>query len=161
MNQNTDTMQVLVVEPGKEPYEKEISTGLASLQKEVGGYIEAVYPFEEPVAIICNEEGKLNGAPLNRMLRDEFGEPYDILAGTFLVVGLGDDDFCSLKPELMEAFKSKFETPEQFYRVEDTLYVVPMEERGSLARKLQDLAKEAKGKDVKKQMKKSTPEEAR
>lgn len=43
----------------------------------------------------------------------------------------------------------------------NTLYVVPMEERGSLARKLQDLAKEAKSKDVKKQMKKSTPEETR
>ena len=52
-----ETMKVLLVEPEKEPYVKEISSGLSSLQKELGGYIEAVYPFEDPVAIICNEEG--------------------------------------------------------------------------------------------------------
>ena len=46
-------MKVLVVEPEKEPYVKEISSGLSSLQKEVGGFIEAVYPFEDSVAIIC------------------------------------------------------------------------------------------------------------
>ena len=68
-----ETMKVLVVEPEKEPYVKEISSGLSSLQKEVGGFIEAVYPFEDPVAIICNEEGKLEGLPLNRALRDEDG----------------------------------------------------------------------------------------
>ena len=65
---STDTMKVLVVAPEKEPYVKEISSGLSSLQKEVGGFIEAVYPFEDPVAIICNEEGKLEGLPLNRAL---------------------------------------------------------------------------------------------
>ena len=68
-----ETMKVLVVEPEKEPYVKEISSGLSSLQKEVGGFIEAVYPLEDPVAIICNEEGKLEGLPLNRALRDEDG----------------------------------------------------------------------------------------
>ena len=73
-----ETMKVLVVEPEKEPYVKEISSGLSSLQKEVGGFIEAVYPFEDPVAIICNEEGKLEGLPLNRALRDE-GTSYHYL----------------------------------------------------------------------------------
>ena len=50
---------------------KEIPSSLESLQHEVGGDIEAVYPFEEPVAIVCNEEGKMNGLPLNQMcIRD-------------------------------------------------------------------------------------------
>lgn len=44
---------VLVVEPGRMPYVKEIDSGLKSLQSEVGGWIEAVYPFEEEVALIC------------------------------------------------------------------------------------------------------------
>ena len=70
---------VLVVEPGKEPYTKEIDSGLESLQHEVGGYIQAVYPFEPPVAIICNEEAKLEGFPLNRALRDEDGDIYTSL----------------------------------------------------------------------------------
>lgn len=49
------TMTVLVVEPDKKPYVKEIPSGLESLQHEVGGSIQAVYPFAEPVAVICNE----------------------------------------------------------------------------------------------------------
>ena len=61
-------MKVLAVEPGKVPYETEIESGLESLQKAVGGSIEAVYPYEDPVAVICNEEGKLMGLPLNLSL---------------------------------------------------------------------------------------------
>ena len=63
-------IKVLVVEPMKAPYEKEIDDGLRSLQTEVGGSIQAVYPFEEEVALVMNEEGKLEGLPLNRALRD-------------------------------------------------------------------------------------------
>ena len=40
-------------------YVKEIDSDLKSLQHEVGGYIEAIYPYEDPVALVCNEEGKL------------------------------------------------------------------------------------------------------
>lgn len=47
-------MQALIVEPMKPPYVKEIGEELEDLQHEVGGYIEAIYPFEDEVAIICN-----------------------------------------------------------------------------------------------------------
>ena len=50
-------MQALIVEPLKAPYVKEIGEELEDLQREVGGYIEALYPFEDEVAVICNEEG--------------------------------------------------------------------------------------------------------
>ena len=120
------TIAVLVVEPGKEPYVKEIDSGLESLQHEVGGYIEAVYPFEEPVAIVCNEEAKLEGLPLNRALRDEDGDIYDIVAGTFMVVGLTDDSFGSLTPELMQQFTVHFKTPEQFAKLGDKIVAIPM-----------------------------------
>ena len=56
---------------------KEIGEELEDLQHEVGGYIEAVYPFEDEVAIVCNEEGKLEGLDLNRSLRGDDGEIYD------------------------------------------------------------------------------------
>ena len=58
-------MKVLMVEPGKSPYAAEIESGLKSLQAAVGGDIQAVYPYEDPVALICNDEGKLMGLPLN------------------------------------------------------------------------------------------------
>ena len=73
------TIAVLIVEPGKEPYVKEIDSDLKSLQHEVGGCIEAIYPYEDPVALVCNEEGKLEGLPLNRALRDEDGDIYSFL----------------------------------------------------------------------------------
>lgn len=122
-------MKVLVVEPEKEPYVKEISSGLSSLQKEVGGFIEAVYPFEDPVAIICNEEGKLEGLPLNRALRDEDGHVYDIIAGTFLIAGLNEDNFCSLDDEQIKKFSAMYKKPELFMRFGSRTLVIPAEER--------------------------------
>ena len=120
-------LNVLVVEPEKAPYSKEINSGLQSLQAEGGGFIEPVYPYEDTVAVICNEEGKLNGLPLNRALRDEDGRPYDIVAGTFLVIGLGEEDFCSLTPEQAEKYSKMFQTPEMFLKIDGKLVVLPME----------------------------------
>ncbi len=120
------TMTVLVVEPDQKPYVKEIPSGLESLQHEVGGSIQAVYPFAEPVAVICNEEGKLEGLPLNRALRDEDGEIYDIVAGTFLVTGMTDDSFGSLSPDLLRQFMTEFKMPEQFAKIGDRIVAIPM-----------------------------------
>ena len=100
MEQNENTLSVLKIAPGQQPQQVEIDNDLKALQQAVGGSIDAVYPFADPVAIICNDEGKLMGLPLNRALRDEDGQMYDAVAGTFLVVGLGEEDFASLTPEL-------------------------------------------------------------
>ena len=118
---------VLVVEPGRVPYVKEIDSGLKSLQSEVGGWIEAIYPFEEEVALICNEEGKLSDLPLNRALMDSDGEIYDIIAGTFLVVGLGEENFCSLSDEYIKKFSDRFKTPEKFAEIDGKLIVIRIE----------------------------------
>lgn len=140
---DNEMISVLVVEPEKKPYVKEISSGLSSLQKEVGGYIQAVYPYEEPVAIICDEEAKLKGSQLNRALRDEDGKTYDIVAGTFLIVGLGEEDFSSLTPEHAKLFKEKFNTPEMFMRLNGKLAVLPFEDvrakKPSVLQKLNDI----------------------
>jgi len=133
MNNQSDLsgskISVLVVEPGKEPYTKEISDSLESLQSEVGGYIETVYPFDEPVAIICNEEGKIQGLPLNRALRDDDGNMFDIVAGTMLIVGLGDENFDSLSPELSKQFSELFKEPESFFFYKDELMAIKDNEK--------------------------------
>lgn len=122
-----EKMTVLVVEPRKEPYVKEIDPGLHALQAEVGGDIGAAYPFSDPVALVCNDEGKLIGLDLNRGLRDENGEIYDIMAGTFLVVGLGEEDFTSLSPELVQKYTEHFRQPEQFISLGGQIIAVPVE----------------------------------
>ena len=119
---------VLVVPPQDFPYVKEIDPGLKSLQSEVDGWIEAVYPFEDPVAIICNEEGKMNGMPPNRALYDEDGQVYDIVAGQFLVVGLTEDNFGSLTEEQIKKFSDRFHSPEGFMRIGNQILVFPIDE---------------------------------
>lgn len=121
MNKENKTT-VLVVEPERKPYAKVIDNTLESLQREVGGYIQAIYPFEDEVAIICDEEAKLNNKPLNRSLRDSSGEIYDVIAGTFLVVGLTEDNFGSLSEEQMKEYSRYFEMPELFIIYNGEIY---------------------------------------
>jgi len=52
-------MKVLKIELKKKPEIIEIEDNLETLQEAVDGYIEAYYPFDDNVAIICNEEGKM------------------------------------------------------------------------------------------------------
>ena len=118
-------MNVLMVEPGKAPYEAQIGDDLQSMQALVGGYIQAVYPFEQPVALVCCESGKLDGLPLNRALRDADGDIYDIVAGRFFIVGLGESDFTDLPYELAERFAEQFRQPEMFMRVDGKIVAAP------------------------------------
>ena len=104
----SNTIKALIIEPGKVPYAAEIPAGLDSLQNIVGGLIQALYPFEDMVAVIANDEGKLLGLPWNRPLFDEEGNIYDILVGTLLVVGLTEDDFGSLSDEQIQRYTEYF-----------------------------------------------------
>jgi len=112
MENEKSTLTVLMVEPGKAPYQATIGADLKSLQQVVGGYIESIAPYDDPVAIICNEEGKLEQLPFNRGLRDESGNLYDYIAGNFIIVGLGEEDFTSLPPEYIEKYSQLFAQPE-------------------------------------------------
>lgn len=100
-------MDVLVVEPGYAPYEKSIN-GLDEMQATVGGLIQAIYPYEEQVAIVCNEEGLLHGLEFNRSVPGGYGG----VVGTFFICGLGEEDFCSLTPEQMEKYRKEYHKAE-------------------------------------------------
>ena len=100
-------MDVLVVEPGYAPYEKSIN-GLDEMQATVGGLIQAIYPYEEQVAIVCNEEGLLHGLEFNRSVPGGYGG----VVGIFFICGLGEEDFCSLTPEQMEKYRKEYHKAE-------------------------------------------------
>lgn len=135
-----EKMTVLMVEPRKAPYVKEIDCGLESLQSEVGGSIEAVYPFDDPVGIVCNEESKLLGMELNRALYGPNGRPYDVIAGPFLVVGLSEDNFASLSKDLIDKFSRRFQTVEVYAQVGGRLvmFQVPQDTLAALDDKTLD-----------------------
>mgnify|MGYP004481673733 FL=1 len=98
-------MRILVVEPTKDPYVKEIDGSLASMQAIVGGFIQAVEPFDDPnVLLVCNEEAKLLGLPENRFLRNRNGIPYDIIHGTFFLAQGSGEEFCSLTDKQIQTY---------------------------------------------------------
>lgn len=101
-------MKVLVVEQQKPCRVQEIES-LADMQQLVGGDIEAVYPFQELVAVVCNADGKALGLPMNRPLLDKDYLPYDIIRGTFFIAGLGQEDFISLTDEQIQRYKSLYD----------------------------------------------------
>lgn len=98
-------MKVLVVEPMKPCEAREIPDTLEAMQAIVGGGIEATYPFAEPVAVICNAEGKGLDLPYNRPLMDESGLPYDIVCGTFFLARVEGEHFASLTEEQLQKYK--------------------------------------------------------
>ena len=117
-------MTVLAVLPGKAPERMELNGSLESMQEFVGGTIQAMYPFSDPVAVVCNDEGKLMGLEHNRALRDDSGNIYDILCGPFFICGLGEEDFTSLPEDLLQKYAKRFQHPELFLRVGNQLMVV-------------------------------------
>jgi len=101
-----EKIKVIIAEPGKLAYEAQIGSDLKSMQKLVGGFIEAIYLFEDPVALICNEDGKRKKLPLNRSVRGTIKPLWDIIVGTFFFCGIDGENFCSLSPEHLKALKT-------------------------------------------------------
>ena len=110
------TITVLIVEPDALPRVAEISADLDTYQTIVDGYIEATYPYADTVALVCNEEGKLDGSAPNRPLLD-----YDVIYGTFFVCGLGEEDFTSLNQAQIERYSRIFAVPGMYFGEPDTV----------------------------------------
>lgn len=108
-------MKVLFVRHNKWPEIVEFEPELEAMQEYVGGKIQAVYPFDDPVAVICNDEGKLLGLLPNRELRNQDGEIYDIIYGDFFVAGCGKEEFCDLSDEMIEKYTKVFGGPRMFF----------------------------------------------
>lgn len=122
-------MRVLVVEPERRPEAREIDGSLKSMQEIVGGLIQPVYPFDDPVALVCNDKGKVMNLPANRGLRNKDGQIYDIVSGTFFLCGVpGDSDhFTSLTTEQIKRYEEQFYTPEMFWGMDGRIVCLPLE----------------------------------
>ena len=123
-------MRILVVKPVKVPEIREIDGTLRTMQDIVGGTIQPIYPFDDLVALVCNDEGKLLRLPANRALRDKRGKVYDIICGTFFLCGAPPDSdrFDSLSKEQLEKFQNLFQHPEMFLNINGRIAVVPCDE---------------------------------
>ena len=110
-----EKIRVLMVEPGKKAYEKEIGTDLddiyAAIDCECFG---TFYPYSDLVVIVCDDEGKINGSRPNRAVYGENGEMVDIIFGKFFICDCSSSSFKSLPDDMMEKYKKEFYYPERF-----------------------------------------------
>lgn len=120
-----ETIRVVLLEPNRMARVADIDSSLKGMQQVVGGLIEAFYPFEEQVCFVVNEEGKLNGLPLNRAVYDENKEMVDIIAGTAFLCDCSGSDFGSLSEEQQKRYQSQFYYPEMFFRNNQKIKAVP------------------------------------
>lgn len=132
--EQTKGIDVLLVEPGQYARMATIGSDLKSMQEAVGGSIQEACFFDDPVSLVCNEEGKLSGLPLNRAIRDAKGEVVDIIAGTFFICGAEGEDFSSLPKEFRKKYEDKFKRPETFLRMGRSIMAIPTEPAGTAKR---------------------------
>lgn len=116
-----EKISVVLVEPGKYPKLVEIEDTLEAMQETVDGYIEEYMPFDDEVAIVCNEEGKVNGLPLNRAVYGENKEILDVIAGKFFIAyaPIETEKFQSMPKDLARKYLEKFKYPERFNQTEN------------------------------------------
>lgn len=127
-----EKLKVLLIEPNKYPRMIAIDDTLDAMQKVVNGDIEEYMPFEDEVAIICNDENKINGMKPNRAVYIENEdtkkkEMVDIIFGQFFIVHapIESERFKSLPPELEKKYTEKFKYPERFVKVGGEIYASP------------------------------------
>ena len=122
--QPEEKIKVVLVKPMQKPQIVEIGTSLEAMQKTVCGLIEQVMPFDEEVALVCNEEGKNDGLELNRALKYPDGEIVDIIAGNFFICSAKGENFTSLTNEQAQRYCEMFKDPERFYKTADGIKAV-------------------------------------
>lgn len=123
-----EQIKVILVQEGKPAKSVSIENKLEAMQKLVGGQIEEYMPFADDVAIICTEEGKMCGLPLNRAIYAEAtNEMIEIIAGDFFLVyaPIDSEKFESLPKELEEKYLKKFKKPEKFVKLNNEIKAIP------------------------------------
>lgn len=83
------------------------------------------FQLDDEVCIICNEEGKIEGLPLNRGVF-YVGELMEIIAGTFFICAdpWDSEHFESLSDDQAKEYAELFKAPEYFVRTAKGIAVV-------------------------------------
>ena len=127
-----DMIRAILVQPGKPAKSIEFEHTLEEMQRLVGGgLIQQIRPFEDDAVLICNDEGKLLGMPLNRAFYDKQGRMYDIIAGDFFIcrAPAGSDTYTSLTEEQVKKYTKQFQYPEVFYKMLGRIEVAKIKPR--------------------------------
>ena len=117
-------MKVLLVEPMQLPRAVEIDCSLDAMYRILDcRTITAVYPWEDPVALVTDDEGMLRAKVPNRYI-PQLRQP---IFGSFFLCGIGEEDFTDLPDELLEKYAEYFGKRELIDADEFGIRVVAME----------------------------------
>lgn len=119
-----EKIRVVLLEPGKLAQVTEVSYKFEDMKKVVEGNIDII-PFDGDSVIVFNRDGKTDGLPLNRSLRNTEGRVTDIIAGKFFVCKGNGDDLTSLTDVQIEKISEQFKKPEKFYKQGEEIKAVP------------------------------------
>ena len=124
--EHNETIRVLMIEPGRKAYEKEIGTSLEELYAALDcDCIQTFYPVvSDLVVFVCDDEGKINGSRPNRAIYGEDGKMMDIICGKFFICDCSTENFKSLPDDLMQKYKKQFLMPERFARINGEIIAV-------------------------------------
>ena len=114
-------MRILIVEPDRHPRMAEIPHSLEAMQQIVGGYIAITYPWEDPVALVCDEEGLLKQLPFNRLVAHQCA-----IFGTFFLCGIGEEDLTDLPDQLADKYTRLLYAPEKLIRTKAGYAALPV-----------------------------------
>ena len=114
-------MKILIVEPERHPRIAEIPHTLEAMQQTVGGYIEITYPWRDPVALVCDEEGMMKQLPFNRLVA-----PQSAIFGTFFLCGIDEEDLTDMPEELADKYMRLLYDPQMLIRTNAGYAVLPI-----------------------------------
>ena len=114
-------MKILMVEPERHPKIAEIPHTLEAMQQTVGGYIEITYPWREPIALVCDEEGMLKQLPFNRLVAHQCA-----IFGTFFLCGIDEEDLTDMPEELADKYMRLLYDPQMLIRTNAGYAVLPI-----------------------------------
>lgn len=105
-----EKIKVIIIEPEKDPYTKEIYNTLKAKQDIVGGLIQCLptmFSKDDTYDFIVNDEGKLLDLPLNRYIYDK----QDIVAGNIIIAkaDISTGEFVSIEDSQIDFLMKQIE----------------------------------------------------
>ncbi|MBP5717948.1 MAG: DUF3846 domain-containing protein [Abditibacteriota bacterium] len=107
-NEEPEEIAALVAEPGRTVRVRKIVPTVEAMREIVGGNLKEISPYTEPVALIYNGGGDSRGLPGNILLKNGSGQPYAVIHGTFLALGVHDGVYVSLTEEQIWRLRKLF-----------------------------------------------------
>lgn len=107
-------MKILLFEPYRRPRMTEIPNTLRSMQETVGGDVQDIYPWDDPVALVCDDEGLINDSEFNRYIHPDI-----FIFGNFFLCGVGEEGFTDLPKDLAEKYEGMLRDPQILIKTQE------------------------------------------